>query len=96
VFGWILFRSESLSLAGDFISRLVVPGEATLWTPAAVAAVVAVIGFQLLPPAPLERLRLWVAHLPAPALGAGLAAVIAVVGATVPTGEVPPFIYFQF
>jgi len=96
VFGWILFRSESLALAGDFISRLVVPGEATLWTPAAIAAVVAVIGLQLLPPAPLERIRLWVAHLPAPALGAGLAAVIAVVGATVPSGEVPPFIYFQF
>jgi hypothetical protein len=51
---------------------------------------------QLLPPAPLERLRLRFARLPAPALGAALAAVIAVVGATVPAGQVPPFIYFQF
>ena len=57
---------------------------------------IGVIGFQLLPPAPLERVRLWAAQLPAPALGAGLAAVIAVVGATVPGGSVPPFIYFQF
>src|ERR1700749_2628648 len=30
VFGWILFRSESLELAGVFLSRLVVPGAATL------------------------------------------------------------------
>jgi len=96
VLGWILFRAESLSLAGELIGRLVVPGEATLWAPAAVAAVVVVIGMQLLPPAPLERLRLRVAQLPAPALGAALAAVVAVVGATVPSGEVPPFIYFQF
>ena len=96
VFGWILFRAESLALAAEFISRLTVPGPATLWTPAAVIAVVGVIGFQLLPPDPLERLRLRVAQLPAPALGTGLAAVIAVVGATVPGGSVPPFIYFQF
>ena len=68
----------------------------TVATPAVLAAVIGVIGFQLLPPAPLERVRLWFAQLPAPALGAGLAAVIAVVGATVPGGAVPPFIYFQF
>ena len=96
VLGWILFRSASLNLAGDFIAQLVQPGAATLWTPAAVAAIVVVIGMQLLPPAPLERIRVRVATLPAPALGFGLAAVIAVVGATVPGGSVPPFIYFQF
>ena len=60
------------------------------------AAVVAVIGFQLLPPDPLERLRVRVAGLSPAALGAGLAAVVAVVGATVPSQGVPPFIYFQF
>jgi D-alanyl-lipoteichoic acid acyltransferase DltB (MBOAT superfamily) len=96
VLGWVFFRAESLTLAIDFLGQLTVPGPATLWTPAIVGAVVVVIGMQLLPPAPLERLRLRVAHLPAPALGAALAAVIAVVGATVPAGEVPPFIYFQF
>ena len=96
VFGWILFRTENLDLAGAFLSQLAEPGEATLWAPVTVAAVVAVIGFQLLPPDPLERLRLRVAELPSYALGFGLAAVIALVGATVPSQGVPPFIYFQF
>jgi alginate O-acetyltransferase complex protein AlgI len=96
VFGWILFRAESLGLAGEYISRLFVPGTPTIWEPAAVAAVVGVIGLQLLPPDPLERLRLNLARLPAPALGFGLALVIAIVGATVPSQGVPPFIYFQF
>ncbi|MET0685314.1 MAG: MBOAT family protein [Solirubrobacteraceae bacterium] len=96
VFGWILFRAETLVRAEEVLHQLTVWGPATLWTPVTVGAVVAVIAFQLLPPAPLERARLWFARLPAPALGAALAAVVAVVGATVPAGEVPPFIYFQF
>jgi alginate O-acetyltransferase complex protein AlgI len=96
VFGWVLFRAEDLDVAATFFAQLAQPGEATLWTPVTVAAVVLVIGFQLLPPAPLERLRLRVAALPSYALGFGLAAVVAVVGATVPSQGVPPFIYFQF
>jgi alginate O-acetyltransferase complex protein AlgI len=96
VFGWVLFRAENLDVAATFFAQLAQPGEATLWTPVTVAAVVLVIGFQLLPPAPLERLRLRVAELPSYALGFGLAAVVAVVGATVPGQGVPPFIYFQF
>src|SRR5919202_226291 len=32
VFGWILIRSESLGVAGTFLSRLTVAGEATLWS----------------------------------------------------------------
>src|SRR5918998_1777462 len=55
VFAWILFRAESLDLAFSFISQLFVPGEATLWAPVTVAVVAGVIGFHLLPPAPLER-----------------------------------------
>jgi len=62
----------------------------------AVLAVVVVIGAQLLPPKPLERVRLWVADLPPVPLAAGLAITAAVVGATVPSQGVPPFIYFQF
>jgi alginate O-acetyltransferase complex protein AlgI len=96
VFGWILFRSESLDVAETFISRLTDWGDATLWTPVTLAAVVGVIAFQLLPPDPLERLRLRVAELPDYALGFGLAGVVAMVGATVPSQGVPPFIYFQF
>ena len=96
VFGWILFRAQNLDLAGDFISRLADPGPATLWSFPAVLAVVAVIGLQLLPERPLERLRLRMAQLRPVPLGAGLALVIAFVGATVPSQAVPPFIYFQF
>jgi alginate O-acetyltransferase complex protein AlgI len=96
VFAWVLFRAENLDLALTFFSQLFVSGEATLWGPVTVAIVVGVIGFQLLPPAPLERLRLRVAELPTYALGFGLAAVVAMVGATVPSQGVPPFIYFQF
>jgi hypothetical protein len=96
VFGWILFRSRNLDVAATFVSQLFDPGPATLWTPLTLAVVIGVIGFQLLPPDPLERLRLRVAQLPDYALGFGLAAVVAVVGATVPSQGVPPFIYFQF
>ena len=83
-------------LAAAFLSQLAEPGPATLWAPATLAAVLAVIGFQLLPPDPLERLRLRAAALPSPALGLALAAVVAVVGATVPSQGVPPFIYSSF
>jgi hypothetical protein len=96
VAGWILFRSRSLDLAVTMFERLFTPGPATLYTPLTLAVVIGVIGFQLLPPDPLERLRLRVADLPDYALGFGLAAVVAVVGATVPSQGVPPFIYFQF
>jgi alginate O-acetyltransferase complex protein AlgI len=93
---WVFFRAENLDRASEFISRLVHPGPATLWAPLTVALVAGVVAFQLLPPDPLERLRLRAAGLPAVALGFGLAAVVAFVGATVPGQGVPPFIYFQF
>jgi len=96
VLGWVLFRAESLSLAGTFFSRLVEPGAATLYTPAVVGAVVAVIGFQLLPERPLERLREFVAGWRPVPLAASLALVVVLVGSTVPSQGVPPFIYFQF
>jgi len=96
VFAWVLFRAESLTLAGDFLGQLFVSGPATLWTAPVVGAVLVVIGFQLLPPDPLERLRIRATNLPAPALGVALAAIVALVGATVPGDGVPPFIYFQF
>jgi alginate O-acetyltransferase complex protein AlgI len=96
VLGWILFRTESLDLAGTFISRLAEPGAATLWSGPVLLAVVATIGLQLLPPRPLEDLRVRVARLSPAALGAILALAVAFVGATVPSQAVPPFIYFQF
>jgi alginate O-acetyltransferase complex protein AlgI len=94
--GWILFRSRDLGPAGELVSRLGHPGPATLWTVPVVLAVVATIGLQLLPPRPLEGLRIRMARLSPVPLAAALAVVIAFVGATVPSDAVPPFIYFQF
>jgi D-alanyl-lipoteichoic acid acyltransferase DltB (MBOAT superfamily) len=96
VLGWVLFRSPSLGNFGAFVSRLTVPGAATLWTAPVLAAIVVVIGLQLLPPRPLERLQTRIEGLRPAVLGGGLAVVIAFAGATVSSQGVPPFIYFRF
>jgi alginate O-acetyltransferase complex protein AlgI len=96
VFGWILFRAQGLGLVGDFLSSLFTWGPATLWTAPVLVAVVVVIGAQLLPPRPLDSLRVWVERLGPVPLGATLAVVILLVAATVPSQGVPPFIYFRF
>lgn len=96
LFGWVLFRTETLGRAGDFLGQLAEPGDATLWSFPVLLAVLATIGFQLLPEQPLERLRIWIANLRPVALGPGLAVTVAMVSATVPSQAVPPFIYFQF
>src|SRR4051794_10692423 len=96
VLAWILFRSPDLSIAGDVLRQLTSPGPATLWTFPAVLAVASVIGLQLVPEGWIESFRLRVEALHPVALGFGLAVVILVVGATVPSEGVPPFIYFQF
>ncbi len=62
----------------------------------AVLAVVVVVGLQLVPRGIIESFRLRLEGMNAPALGIGLAAVVVVVAATVPSQGVPPFIYFQF
>ena len=96
VFGWILFRSQGLDLFGDYLSQLTVSGPATLWTFPVVTAIAVVIGAQLLPPRPLERFQLRIERLRPALLAAGLAVVVLMVGATVPSQGVPPFIYFRF
>ncbi len=96
VFGWILFRSQSLPLVGTFLSGLLIPGPATLWTAPVLAAIVVVIGLQLLPPLSLERLQARVEGVRPLLLGVGLAVLIVFVAATVPSQGVPPFIYFRF
>jgi alginate O-acetyltransferase complex protein AlgI len=96
VFGWILFRSQSLALLGTFLSRLVVPGPATLASATVIASIVIVIGLQLLPTGPLSTLQLYFERLRPVALAVMLTLVIAFVGATVPSQGVPPFIYFRF
>jgi alginate O-acetyltransferase complex protein AlgI len=96
VFGWILFRSENLGLVGTFLSRLGHPGSLTLLTVPVALAVIVAIGLQLVPSEPLTRIQLGLERLPAPALGAALAVLIVLVGATVSSQGVAPFIYFRF
>jgi alginate O-acetyltransferase complex protein AlgI len=96
VFGWVLFRAQSLGDVGTFLSRLGVPAHPTLWTAPVIAAIVLVIGLQLVPSNPLERLQVWIERRRPVFMGAGLAVVVALAGATVPSQGVPPFIYFRF
>lgn len=96
VLAWVFFRSQSIGDAWTFLGRLFTPGPATLWAFTPVALAVAVIGSQILPPQPLERLRLRFERLNPALLGASLALVVLVVGATVPSQGVAPFIYFRF
>jgi alginate O-acetyltransferase complex protein AlgI len=96
VFGWILFRAQSLDQAGSFISRLFAPGSATLWSAPVIAMVVVVIGLQLLPDKRVESFQFRIERLRPVVIAAGLAILILFVGATVPSQGVAPFIYFRF
>jgi D-alanyl-lipoteichoic acid acyltransferase DltB (MBOAT superfamily) len=96
VFGWILFRSQSVGLAGEFLSRLFVPGPATLWSAPVVLAIVVVVGLQLFPERWIERVQVRIERVRPVLLGAALAVLIILVGATVSSQGVAPFIYFRF
>ena len=96
VLGWILFRSQDLSQFADFISAMFTAGPATLYSVPVVGAIVLVVGLQLLPERPMEGLELRLGRLQPLLLGALLAIVVLIVGATVPSQGVPPFIYFRF
>ncbi|HNF83553.1 MAG TPA: MBOAT family protein [Solirubrobacterales bacterium] len=95
-FAWILFRSQNLGLFWDYLGRFFVSGPATLYTLPVLLAIIVVIGMQLLPERPMERLQVRLEQLNPALLAVMLAATILVVGATVPSQGVPPFIYFQF
>ncbi|HET8759164.1 MAG TPA: MBOAT family protein [Solirubrobacteraceae bacterium] len=96
VFSWILFRSQSLDLAGAFFRQLTVPGAATLWTLPAVVAIAGVVGLQLLPADAVERMQVRLEKRPPLALAGALGLVVIVCGATVSGQGVAPFIYFRF
>jgi alginate O-acetyltransferase complex protein AlgI len=96
VFGWILFRAQSLDQAGSFISRLFAPGSATLWSFPVLAAVAVVIGLQLLPSKGVENFQIRLERLRPVVIAVGLTILILYVGATVPSQGVAPFIYFRF
>ena len=59
-------------------------------------AIAVVIGLQLLPERPTEGFELRVGRLNPLLLGTALAVIVLIVGATVPSQGVPPFIYFRF
>jgi D-alanyl-lipoteichoic acid acyltransferase DltB (MBOAT superfamily) len=96
VLGWVLFRAQSIDLAGSFLGRLVSFGPATLWRLPILAAVGVVIGLQVLPDRPIARVQDQFGRLSPALLGAGLSVLILLVGSTVPSDGVPPFIYFRF
>ncbi|MEV4423003.1 MBOAT family protein [Patulibacter sp. NPDC049589] len=96
VFALVPFRAPELDIAWSFFERLFSWESATLWSSSSVFAVVLVIGVQLLPEHPMQRARAWVERLRPVPLGAMLAVVIATVGAAIPAGAVPTFIYFAF
>src|SRR4051812_41203388 len=96
VFGWILFRAQSVALAGEFLRRLFVPGPATLWSVPVVLGVVVVIGLQLLPARGVENLQVRIERLQPALLAVGFAVLVAFAGATVSSQGVAPFIYFRF
>lgn len=96
VLAWVPFRARTLDVAWTFIERLAVSGPATLWSPAPLIIIAIVLGLQLLPERPLERVRLAIERSNPVTLGLGLAVSIMLISATVPGGAVPPFIYFQF
>jgi alginate O-acetyltransferase complex protein AlgI len=96
VLGWILFRATSLQNFWAFVSRLAAFGRPTLWAAPVLLAIVVAIGFQLLPARPAQNFQLRIESLHPRLLGAGLAVVIALAGATVSSQGVPPFIYFRF
>lgn len=96
VLGWILFRSSGLDAFADYISGFADWSGATLWSWTAVAIIIVVVGMQLLPERPVERLQTWIEDRNPLALATALAFVIVLVAATVPSQGVPPFIYFQF
>jgi D-alanyl-lipoteichoic acid acyltransferase DltB (MBOAT superfamily) len=96
VFGWILFRSQSLGLVGAFLGQLVVPGPATLVSVPVLVAVGAAIGLQLVPVRPLGRIQARLEALRPAVLGAGLALVAVLAAGTLSSQGVAPFIYFRF
>ena len=93
---WIPFRAPDFDTAGAVLEGIFRGGEATLFSPVVVIAIIAAIGFQLVPERPIAALRHRFEALNPVPLAAALTVTIIVVGSTIPGGAVPPFIYFAF
>jgi hypothetical protein len=77
VFGWILFRSQSLDLAGQFISRCSCPARRRCGAFRWLLAILVVIGLQLLPAKGVEGFQARIERIQPVVLGVGLAVVVA-------------------
>jgi alginate O-acetyltransferase complex protein AlgI len=91
--GWVLFRSVSLSSAGELLGALFAGGLRFSLGPAVVLAIVIGLGAQLL--SGWRGARLGFTRLPLPVQGLLFALVLLLIDALGPRG-VAPFIYFQF
>jgi D-alanyl-lipoteichoic acid acyltransferase DltB (MBOAT superfamily) len=96
VFAWILFRSPDLDLFWTYVTGMFSGGGIELVTLPALVALLAVIGLQLLPERTSQGIEVGIERVHPAVLAVALAALILVVGATVPSQGVPPFIYFAF
>jgi hypothetical protein len=101
VFNWFalgspFFGSPSIQHSWDIIQALFDWGSATLWQWPVVVAIFGVIALQNIPPRWYEKPRISLENAHPALLGAVLALVVIIVSATVPSGGVPPFIYFRF
>jgi alginate O-acetyltransferase complex protein AlgI len=101
VYNWFalggpFFGSPSIQHSWDIIKSLFDWGPATLWHWPVVIAIFGVVALQNVPPRFYERPRMALERASPVLLGAVLAVVVIIVSATVPSGGVPPFIYFRF
>jgi D-alanyl-lipoteichoic acid acyltransferase DltB (MBOAT superfamily) len=96
VFAWILFRAPDLDLFWTYVTGMFSGGGIDLVTWPAVLALIAVIGLQLVPEGDTRGFEARIERVSPVVLAVALAALILVVGATVPSQGVPPFIYFSF
>jgi D-alanyl-lipoteichoic acid acyltransferase DltB (MBOAT superfamily) len=96
-FGWVFFRADSFSRAGDVLRRLFDAwGQSSpLVTTSVVLAIVVGIVGQYLRPVAVGRLLASFGRLPVVAQSACIAVALTVINTLGPTG-VAPFIYFRF
>jgi D-alanyl-lipoteichoic acid acyltransferase DltB (MBOAT superfamily) len=93
--GWVLFRSDSVAMAGSVLARLTEWGPATKLTPAIVLLIVGGIGAQYLPSSLRLSVRSGFARLRPVWMAATLGVLLLFIDSLGPEG-VAPFIYFQF
>jgi D-alanyl-lipoteichoic acid acyltransferase DltB (MBOAT superfamily) len=94
--GWVFFRAESFTKAGEVLEGLVTQwGVGTLVKPMLVFVVVGMIAAQFVPSSAADKAQELFSHAPPVLQGTSLAVGLLVIDALGPVG-VAPFIYFQF